>query len=453
MLPSPERWSGRVGFILATIGSAVGLGSIWKFPYEVGANGGGAFVILYLAGLALIVLPLLLAEFAIGRRGQLDAPGGIRAVALSVGASGHWSLIGALGVVTAALILSFYSVIGGWALEYAVETLSRGLPPPDSAAVQARFNSMLASPGRMMLFHTIFMAGTVVIVAGGVARGIERASKLLMPVLIGLMVLLAIYSVMSGGLSATLRFLIFVDTSRLTAKVALEALGLGFFSIGVGLAIMVTYAAFAGQEINLKQVSIVTIVGDTVISFLAGFAIFPIVFANQLDPAAGPGLLFITLPLAFARLPFGTVAAAAFFVLLVIAALASAISMLEMAAAWFRRVARWSQPRSAVAAGALCWLAGIASVLSFNLWAGWYPMSFVPSFATASVFDLLDHLTSNIMLPVGGFALSVFAGWILPAGLLVDELSLHPKTVALLRMLLRYIVPCGIAAVTFGHLG
>jgi NSS family neurotransmitter:Na+ symporter len=312
---------------------------------------------------------------------------------------------------------------------------------------------MLASPEQMTLFHTIFMAGTVVIVARGISGGIERASKILMPMLIGLMVLLAIYSILSGGVSATLRFLFFVDTSRLTAKVALEALGLGFFSIGVGLAIMVTYAAFAGKEINLKHVTIVTIVGDTVISFLAGFAIFPIVFANQLDPAAGPGLLFITLPLAFARLPFGTVAATAFFILLVIAALASAISMLEMVVAWLRRVTHWSQPRSAVVAGVLCWFAGIASVLSFNLWAGWHPLGFVPSFATASVFDLLDHLTSNIMLPVGGFALSVFAGWILPARLLVDELSLRPKTVALLRMLLRYIVPGGIAAVTFGHLG
>jgi SNF family Na+-dependent transporter len=239
-----EYWSSRAGFIFAAMRSAIGLGRIWKFPYEVGTNGGGGFVFFYLLGLLLIVFPLMLVEFAIGRRGRSNAVTSIAAVALESGGSRMWATTGILGVAAAVLILSFYSVIGGWALAYVVDTIRHGLAGDAASLVQARYDALLASPVRMTIYHTIFMVITAVIVARGIAGGIESASLYLMPVLIVLIVTLAIYSTSQGDAVAALRFLFTVDLHRLSPKVALEALGLGFFSIGVGLAILITYAAY-----------------------------------------------------------------------------------------------------------------------------------------------------------------------------------------------------------------
>jgi len=403
-----ETWSGRTGFILATIGSAVGLGSIWKFPYEVGANGGAAFVLFYIAGLVLAVVPLMLAEFAIGRRGGGDAASSIARLAAAHGARRGWMWVGVLGIVTGALVLSFYSVIGGWTLAYAMD------PAMDYA-------TLLGSPARMTGYHALFLALAAAIVARGVGKGIEAASMLLMPLLAGLMLGLALYSVIHGDLAATLRFLFKLDLSAFSARAALEALGLGFFSIGVGFGLMITYAAYARA--------------DTAISLAAGFAVFPLVFANGLDPASGPGLVFVTLPLAFAGMPFGRVAAVAFFALLFVAALASAISTLELAVAFITRRFGLSRIRATTATATACFLAGLGTVFSFNRWAHWNP----------TVFELLDHLTSNVLLPIGGFAIALFAGWALPKSLLIEELRLTPRGAALLRALLKWLTPALIA--------
>ncbi|MBM3568555.1 MAG: sodium-dependent transporter [Alphaproteobacteria bacterium] len=442
-----ETWSGRTGFILATIGSAVGLGSIWKFPYEVGSNGGGAFVLFYLAGLALVVWPLMLLEFALGRRGQADAARGIAAVAKEFGASPRWAGIGVLGTLTSFLILSFYAVIGGWALAYAIEALTGvGGIAADGAAAQARFDALLASPVRLGLHHLLFMVATVAIVALGVRRGIERASEIMMPALALLMAALAVYGAVEGDVGATLDYLFRFDPARIEPRVALEALGLGFFSIGVGLAVMVTYAAYAEAAIDLRQVALITILGDTAISFMAGLAIFPLVFANGLDPAGGPGLMFVSLPVAFAAMPFGGAAALAFFLLLTVAALSSAISMLEMAAAYLRRARQWSRIRAAVVAGAVCWVLGWATVLSFNLGREWRPLGLVPGFEGLGAFELLDQLTSNLLLPLGGLALAILGGWALPHDLLAKELRLGAGAARALRFLLRYFAPAAILA-------
>jgi NSS family neurotransmitter:Na+ symporter len=441
-----DFWSGSTGFILATIGAAVGLGSIWKFPYEVGANGGGAFILFYLLGLVLIVFPLMLVEFAIGRRGRSDAADAIANVAQEAGASRLWALIGVMGITTAFLILSFYSVIGGWAIAYAVESMSRGLAGLDAASAQARFDALMASPARMTAYHLLYMAAVALIVARGIAQGIEEACKILMPILIVLIIGLSVFSLALGDVKATLRFLFQLDPRHLTLTAALDALGLGFFSIGVGLALMITYAAYAGADIDLRKVAIVTILGDTAVSLAAGLAIFPIVFAEGLDPASGPGLMFVTLPLAFARMPGGLAAALGFFLLLIVAAIASGISMLEMAVAALSRRG-WSRVTASLATAGACWICGLATVLSFNVWSAWHPLSALPAFANATIFGLLDHLTSNIMLPIGGFALALFAGWVLPGRLLADEIGLTPGTVRLLRVLLRTIVPASIAVV------
>ena len=443
-----ERWSGRVGFILANVGAAIGLGSIWKFPYEVGANGGGAFVFFYLAGLVLIVWPLVLAEFAIGRRGREDAAGSILVIAQANAASRHWALIGTLGIVTGFLILSFYSVIGGWTIAYAVDAIHVGLPGADARQVQARFDALMAAPVKMVFYHAIFMTIAALIVARGIARGIEAASKVLMPILIALIVALAIYSSIEGDAAATLRFLFAIDPAKVTARAALEALGLGFFSIGVGLGVMITYAAYAGEQINLREVALVTVVGDTAVSFIAGFAIFPIVFANGLDPSSGPGLLFVTVPLAFAAMPVGIAASAGFFVLLFVAAIASAMSMLELSVAWVERTLGWKRQRATAATALAAWLLGLATVFSFNLWDRWFPLARLRGFEQATLFDLFDHLTSNLLLPAGGFALSILAGWVVSERWLDAELGFGRRSGALLRALLRYVVPAAIAGVT-----
>jgi NSS family neurotransmitter:Na+ symporter len=441
-----DFWSSPTGFILATIGAAVGLGSIWKFPYEVGANGGGAFVLFYLLGLALIVFPLMLVEFAIGRRGRSDAAEAIANVAQDAGLSRLWALAGLMGIITAFLILSFYSVIGGWAIAYAADTVTRGVAGLDARAAQARFDAMMSAPVTMAAYHLVFMAAVAFIVARGITRGIEQACKILMPILIGLIVGLSLFSLAMGDIGATLRFLFRLDPAHLTLSAALDALGLGFFSIGVGLALMVTYAAYAGTDVDLRKVAIITILGDTAVSLAAGFAIFPIVFPEGLDPTSGPGLMFVTLPLAFARIPGGVVAAAGFFLLLFVAAIASGISLLEMpVAALLRR--GWRRATATVATAAACWVCGLATVLSFNAWAGWYPLSAVPAFANATIFQLLDHLTSNIMLPFGGFALAFFAGWILPERVLAEEMGLSPRMAQSLEILLRFVVPSCIAVV------
>jgi NSS family neurotransmitter:Na+ symporter len=448
MSDTRDIWSGRVGFILATTGSAVGIGSIWKFPYEVGAYGGSAFVLFYLAGLVFIVVPLMFAEFALGRRGRGDPATSIAVVAAAYGASGRWALPGVLGVVTGFLILSFYAVIGGWTIGYAIQTAFQGLAGADPQAVQARYDAFLGSPLRMLVYHALFMTTAAAIVARGISRGIEAASKVLMPVLVALMIGLACYSVVVGDLAATLRFLLKLDPQHLTGRAAIEALGLGFFSIGVGLGLMITYAAYGGADINLKEVAVVSVIADTAISFLAGFAVFPIVFAHGLDPASGPGLVFVTLPLAFAQMPFGTIAATTFFVLLFVAALASAISMLEVVVALLMHRFGWRRIRASSLAAATCFVAGIATVLSFNLWSDWHPLGSLDGFAEATIFDLLDHLTSNILLPIGGFAIAVFAGWAVPERLLVEELRLTRRGAVALRLALRYVAPMGIAAAT-----
>ncbi len=441
-----ERWSGRTGFILATVGSAVGIGSVWKFPYEVGANGGSAFVLFYLIGLAFIVVPLMFAEFAIGRRGGGDPATSIAAVAPA--RSRAWPLVGVLGVVTGFLILSFYAVIGGWTIGYAVETATLGLPDSQLRAVQARYDAFLSSPLKLLAYHAMFMATAALIVARGITSGIETASKILMPALAALMLLLAAYSIVEGDLGAALRFLLQIRAENVTVRAALEALGLGFFSIGVGLGLMITYAAYCAKEINLRQVAIVSVGADTLISLLAGLAVFPVVFAHGLDPASGPGLVFVTLPLAFASMPLGTAAAFAFFVLLCVAALASAISLLEVVVALMIRRLRWKRGVATIFASGTCFAAGIATVLSFNVWSDWHPFGTVHGFEGATLFDLLDYLTSNVMLPLGGFALALFAGWVAPSQLLAEELRLSPRGAALLRFMLRYVAPIGIAAAT-----
>ncbi len=434
------EWKTRSGFVLATIGSAIGIGSIWKFPYEVGANGGGAFVLVYLVGLAFVVVPMMLAEFAIGRRGRADAVTSIEVAATSESAAPRWRSVGLLGAATAFLILSFYAVIGGWAVYYAVDTLWHGLPD-GSAAVNEKFEDLLGSAPRMGAFQVVFLGAVALVVARGVQRGIEASMKVLMPLLAALLTALAAYSMSTGDAAETLRFLFVPDFDQLTGRGVLDALGLGFFSIGVGLGILLTYAAYSPPMIGLKAAAVASVVGDTAVSLLAGLAIFPVVFANGLNPASGPGLAFVSLPLAFDAMPGGRWAATAFFAMLAIAALGSAISMLEAVVAVLNHRLKWSRARGTVVASGACFIVGLATVFSFNHWSEFHPLGSIDRYSDSTVFDLLDDLTSQVLLPLGGLALAVFAAWVLPARFLGHELLLRGWSLLGLRVTLRFVAP------------
>jgi NSS family neurotransmitter:Na+ symporter len=439
-----SEWRSSSGFILATIGSAVGIGSIWKFPYEVGANGGGAFVLVYLAGLALVVVPMMLAEFAVGRRGRGDAATSIEVVARSEQVTQRWRSVGVFGAVTAFLILSFYAVIGGWALFYAGETLAHGLPG-SAVAVSDQFDDLLGSPALMGACQAAFLGMVASVVHRGVQRGIETSMKLLMPILALLLAALAAYSMTTGAAGEALRFLFVPDFDSLSGRGVLDALGLGFFSIGVGLGILLTYAAYSPPGMNLKVAAVASVAGDTAVSLLAGLAIFPIVFANDLDPASGPGLAFVSLPLAFDAMPGGRWAATAFFAMLAIAALGSAISMLEAVVAVLDHRLGWSRRRGTIIASTACFLVGLATVLSFNRWSGFHPLGAIDRYADATLYDLLDDATSQLLLPLGGVALAIFVGWVVPARLLGDQLDLRGLALTGLRLTLRFVAPALVA--------
>lgn len=451
-LDEAETWGGRSGFVLATIGSAIGVGSIWKFPYEVGANGGGAFVFVYLLGLALVVVPLMLAEFALGKRGRGDAATSVERVAAEESVSKHWRLFGLLGAVTAFLILSFYAVVGGWTLAYAVDTAVRGIPS-EPAQVSGRFNSLLASPWRMTLFQALFLVAVAAVVVRGVQRGIENSMKVMMPLMMVLLVALAVYSMRNGDAGETMRFLFVPDTDQLTGRGVLDALGLGFFSIGVGLGILMTYAAYSPPQVDLKQVAVMSVAADTAVSLVAGLAVFPVVFANGLDASSGPGLVFESLPVAFATMPAGRLFATAFFALLAIAALGSAISMLEAVVAVLDRRLDWSRRRAVVVATGVCFVAGLATVLSFNRWDDIHLLSGVARYSDATLYDLLDDATSQLLLPLGGFALAIFAGWALRSRVLGEELKLRGWALSGLRLMLRVVAPLTIVAAALVSIG
>jgi NSS family neurotransmitter:Na+ symporter len=445
--PHPRQaWSSRLGFILATIGSAVGLGSIWKFPYEVGENGGGAFLLFYLLGLSIVVAPLLVAEFVIGRRGRGDAAASIAAVALEAGRSIRWGGIGLLMIATGFLILSYYAVIGGMTVAYFVRAASGSFAGVDAETTGVIFEALVSRPWSLAGYQALFIAVTVVVVARGVGRGIELACRVLMPVLVVLMITLALYAAVEGRLGAALEFLFVPHMEAFNPRVALQALGLGFFSIGVGLGVMITYAAYARSNLNLTSVAVAILVGDTAISLLAGLAIFPLVFAHHLDPAEGTGLMFLTLPIAFGQLPFGSAVGAAFFLSLVVAALASAMSLLELVVAPVTRLMGLPRPGSAAILGVLCWLTGLPVALSFNVWSGLRPLAALPGFEGSGIYEAVDGFASNLLLPLGGLSLSLFAGWRMRRHTFERELGWPTAVVTALMVVLRWVVPASIAA-------
>jgi len=440
-----DTWSSRLTFVTAAVGASVGLGNIWKFPYMAGMNGGGAFVAVYLACVALIAIPILSAELLLGRRGGGSPVASMRALAAAEGASPAWQAVGAMGVVAGYLILTYYSVIAGWALAYVPRAAAGAFAGAGAAELDAAFAALLADPVGLAAWHAVFMAATAAIVAGGIRAGIERAVTIMMPLLFAMLAALVGWAAAEGALVDGLAFLLRPDPAKVDAGVVLMAIGQAFFSIGVAMAIMMTYGAYLPADVGIPRAAVLIAGADTLVSLLAGAAIFPIVLAHGLDPAEGPSLLFVTLPLAFGAMPGGRLFGCMFFVLLVFAALTSAIALLEGAVAWAEE--HGVRRRTAAAAGgALAWLIGLASVLSFNRWREIRPFGM-------SIFDLLDYATTNVLVTVGGLLIAVFAGWRMSEAATRAELGLAPG--AAYRgwlLLMRFVVPAAIAAILLTNL-
>ena len=443
-----ESWSGRLAFILASIGAAVGLGNIWKFPYTLGSSGGSAFVLVYVIAILLVALPIMLAEMIIGRRARRSAPAAMENLAVEHGASRNWRFVGWMGLFALFLVLSFYSVIAGWTAAYLFKTASGSMSGLSPAEVGENFGNFLHQPWQMIFWHLAFTVATVFVVSKGVRIGLERLVKVLMPALLLTLVALVINSALVGDFSAALDFLFTADLSKLTPVVVLAAVGQAFFSVNVGVGAVLTYSAYLPKEVNLFRSAIIVALGDTMVALLAGLAIFPIVFANNLDPGEGPGLIFVTLSTAFAQMPGGVLIGTAFFAMIIFAALTSSISMLESMTARIYEIRGISRTAAAGIIGTGTFLVGLITVLSFSTWENTYPLGQFAIFAGKTPFDLIDYLVSNVLMPLGGMLYALFAGWWLSRDTCLDEIGLDDGAMFRLWLLLvRVVAPLGVAAV------
>ncbi|PYZ93894.1 hypothetical protein CR194_12215 [Salipaludibacillus keqinensis] len=392
-----DQWTSKLGFILAAAGSAIGLGAIWKLPYVAGTSGGGAFFVIFLLFTILLGLPLLLAEFTVGRHTQKEAISAYRTIA--PGSKWHW--IGKLGVCTSFLLLSFYSVVGGWIVVYLYRAFTlniNGMSPDEFGAM---FENTIANPYLAVFAHLIFILMTILVVQGGVQKGIERSSKWMMPALFVLFILIVIRSLTLDGAAEGVRFFLLPDFSSMTGDTILYALGQAFFSLSLGVSIMVTYSSYLKSKESLPK-SAVSIVGLTIfISLLAGLAIFPAVFAFGLEPTEGPPLLFIVLPAVFSSIPLGNLFFILFMALLLFATLTSAFSLLEMVVASMTKNDPTKRKKSAWIAGMLIFMMGIPSALSYGVLSD-------PYFFGLTFFDFLDFVVSNILLPIGALLIAIF---------------------------------------------
>lgn len=431
------HWSSRMAFILAVTGSAVGLGNIWKFPYIAGQNGGGAFVLVYLVCVVVIGMPVMMSEILIGRRGRRNPIATMELLGKEEGSSGNWRLVGSMGVLAGILILSYYSVIAGWTLAYVLKSATGVFVGASAAEVGAEFSGFVGNWKAIGFSHTLFMALTIFVVARGVERGLEQAVRFMVPALLVLMLVLLGYSINSGFFGQGVAFMFTPDFDKLTWDSVLAALGQAFFTLSIGMGAIMAYGAYLPEETSITGASAAVVTADTVIAILAGLAIFPLVFANGLDPADGPGLVFQTLPLAFGQMAGGVFFSTIFFVLLAFAAWTSAIGLMEPAVAWMVEHYNRTRAQATVIIGVLIWAIGFASVLSFNVLAD-------TKFLAGTIFDNIDYLTSNIMLPLGGLLITIFAGWVMCRNSTSDELGSSGTLYKAWRLLARFIAPIGI---------
>jgi len=440
------NWSSRLAFVLAVTGSAVGLGNVWKFPYIAGQNGGGAFVLVYLACVLIIGMPVMMSEILIGRRGRRNPIATMRLLGEEEGGSKFWQLIGVMGVLAGVLILSYYAVIAGWVVAYIEKSIAGTFTGATAAEVKMINATFIGSWPSVAFYFTLFMGITVFVVARGVEKGLEAAVRFMVPALLILLLALLGYAINSGHFGSGLDFMFTPDFDALTWDSVLVAMGQAFFTLSIGMGAVMAYGAYLPQETSITNATAAVVAADTTIAILAGLVIFPLVFANNLDPADGPALVFITLPLAFGQMTGGAFFATIFFVLLAFAAWTSAIALMEPAVAWL--VERFGRSRAQAASiiGGFTWVLGFGTILSFGAWSDL-------TFLRGTVFDNVDYLTSNVMLPLGGMLITIFAGWVMCRNSTAEELGGASNTYRTWRFLVRFIAPIAILFVFLKAVG
>lgn len=441
-----EQWTSKIGFILAAAGSAIGLGAIWKFPYMTGTNGGGLFLLLFLLLTLFIGTPILLAEFIIGRKSQKDA---VRAYS-HLAPKSPWFLLGYMGVIASFILLSFYSVVGGWILSYLARSLTGSLSGLTQQQYGKLFENVISSPLEVIVAQLAFMVLTIWVVQGGVQKGIERASRYMMPALFILFIILMVRSLTLEGAWKGVEFFLKPNFSNMSGETVLLALGQAFFALSVGISVMVTYSSYLSKNENMIKSALSVSGLNILISILAGLVIFPAVFALGFEPGAGPGLVFVVLPAVFNEIAFGGLFLAIFLVLLLFATLTSAFSILEIVVASIAKDNKQNRGKISWISGILIFIVGVPSALSFGIW------SDIQLFGK-TIFDLADYLVSNLALPLGSLFISLFVGYKLPRNLVKEELELGSGKLGLVFDIwyytIRYIVPIAIIAVFLHTLG
>lgn len=441
MLNKRDSFSGKFGVIAAAAGSAIGLGNIWKFPYILGENGGAAFLILYLFFIFAIGIPVMLSEFSLGRMTQRNPFGAFKILA----PKRPWYLIGLMGVVAAFLILAFYGTVAGWTLGYLYKSVMNEFSGKNPVELTELFNDFRTDKYQPIFWHVVFMILTSWIVISGVKNGIEKYSKILMPLLLVIVIILDIRAISLPNGTEGLKFLFSPDFSKITANTVLDALGQAFFSLSIGMGVLLTYGSYINKKENLIKTAVTVSIADTMIAILAGIAIFPAVYAFNIDPASGPGLVFQTLPNIFQQMTGGNMFGIMFFILLVVAALTSSISLLEVVVAYFIEELKLTRKISTIIATISIGFLGLFCTLSVG------PLADEMAVFGKSLFDIFDFTASNVMLPLGGLLIIVFTGWFLSRKKFFNELSnagiLKVKLFKIMMIIIKFVAPFAIAAV------
>lgn len=447
------QWSGRLGFVLAAAGSAIGLGNLWKFPYITFENNGGAFVLVYLAAIAIVGVPIMVAEILLGRKSQRNAVGAFRVLAHGKPGGRAWMGLGFLGVVTGFIILSYYSVIAGWTLRYILMAVTGklGALAHHPEALQSFFVGFLADPFQQILCHALFMGATVGVVYFGVGRGIERAAKLLMPLLLSILVVLLVYSFFTPGFKQAATFLFRPNFGELTAGGVLEALGHSFFTLSLGMGAMLTYGSYMRKRDSIPRAALTICALDTLIAIMACIIMFSVIFSFDFEVTKSSTILFTTIPVVFYQLPGGAIVSALFYLLVAFAALSSTISLLEVVSSYAIDELGWHRRRATLTMGAAILVFGVLSAVSMGGNAALSNINLIGRPSTAGIFGTLDYLASNWFLPIGGLFIALFTGWILSRDESQAELEAGHGSLGWAylawRFLIRFAAPAAVGAI------
>ena len=442
-----EEWSSRWMFILAAAGSAIGLGNIWKFPYIVGQNGGGAFVLMYLCFIVAIGVPVMMSEVMVGRRGRRNPVDSLVVLTSESNRSSLWQITGWMGIIAGLMVMFYYGVIAGWSVDYVVLAATGAFSGRSPTEVQGLFDGLMNNPLRMMFWNTVIIAATAFVVARGVKSGLEKTVRFMFPAILVLLLVVVIYSINTGAFQQGFEFLFKPDFSKLTAKGALIALGHAFFTLSLGQGAIMMYGAYLPKRVSIGGSILFIAAADTLVALMAGLAIFPIVFANGLPAGSGPGLLFQTVPIAFGQMPYGSFFATLFFIMVVFAAFTTTIALVEPSVVWLMERFKFKRVKTTVGVSFVIWFFSIGSVLSFNYWKD-------ISFFGYTYFYFIDNLTANLMLPIGAVITAIFVGWMMRTVYVKEELNIqNPWVFNAWRFAVRFIVPVAITLVVLNAFG